>query len=243
MTVHPKPRYSAAMFNKLRTYPRRHCQLETCGKQLTPHVADGKLEPLFNFKVRKTCNDTCRAALMKLHQQERERQRQEALDELVKRMSVKQRAEPGPPTLTDPAYGGPPAPVEVAEEVAPVVALEQPKDPALNRPVRPVKLPSTTPPRLPPVPPPAYRRSCPTHVPRPRPTPSRRARSSTCRLRHLRGLRRAPERLREVPQLRAAGTVAQGPAGQIGGGVIRRCFIPIHLVAAFKVALKARVTA
>jgi len=44
MTTQPKPRYPAALFKKLRKYPIRHCQLETCGKQLTPRITDGKLE-------------------------------------------------------------------------------------------------------------------------------------------------------------------------------------------------------
>jgi hypothetical protein len=75
------------------------------------------------------------------------------------------------PVLTDPTYGGPPAPEEVAEELEPEpdMAALPPKDPRLNRPVRPVKMPSTQPIERPPVPPPSLQARLPD--PRPVATP------------------------------------------------------------------------
>ena len=74
----PKPRYSARHFKALKNYPVRHCQLNTCGKQLTPKVRkDGQLEPYVAFKERVGCNAS--------HSQLAWRERDGTLKELAER--------------------------------------------------------------------------------------------------------------------------------------------------------------
>lgn len=141
-----KVRYPAHLVKHLKKYPVRHCTNPLCGRQLTPKVFASGLEPLNQFRARATCGVACRD---EKRAAERERKKTEAEAKTSPSAETVQDAEkepggletnetpedspPEPPTLTDPAYGGPPAPEEVAK---PVMIAEKPSKPEPGEPER-----------------------------------------------------------------------------------------------------------
>jgi hypothetical protein len=120
------------------------------------------LEPAPAFAKRKYCDYSCRS-----------------LAQVAARVALKECSGPSePPVLTDPTYGGPPVPEEIAEEVEPEpsvvaekssMATSSAKDSRIGQVVRPVKLPPREPFKPPPVPPPSLQPKLPD--PRPAATP------------------------------------------------------------------------